>query len=200
MSDSGAGPVQAPRDMQVPLCAAENSVLVLVDTQERLAAAMPEPTLVGVIDACTLLLQAAGILQVPVICSEQYPRGLGATLETLAEKLPAATRHFEKTCFSCAGATHFQDALAGADRRQVVVAGMEAHVCVLQTALQLKAQGLGVFVVEDAVCSRRDSHYRNAMQRLSQAGVVVTSSESVVFEWLRDARHDAFKAVAALLR
>jgi nicotinamidase-related amidase len=90
--------------------------------------------------------------------------------------------------------------LADPVRRQVVLAGMESHVCVLQTAFDLLAAGMQPYVVEDAVCSRKLENYQNALSRLQHAGVVVASSESVVFEWLRDARHEQFKAISALLR
>jgi nicotinamidase-related amidase len=90
--------------------------------------------------------------------------------------------------------------LEATGRRQVVLAGMEAHVCVLQSALDLRTAGREVFVVEDACCSRSPRNRENAMHRLRAAGVVVTNTESVVFEWLRDARHEQFKALSALLR
>ena len=85
-------------------------------------------------------------------------------------------------------------------RKQIILAGMEAHVCVLQTALELHATGLQIFVVEDAVCSRRMKNKINALARLRQAGVIVTNTESVLFEWLRDAGHEHFKTISALIR
>ena len=182
------------------LCRASDAVLVLIDVQERLAAAMPEAALGAMTAAAGNLLEGAGQLDVPVIATEQYPAGLGATLPALRERLPAGHRLLDKTCFSCRGAEGFDPALAALQRRQVVLAGMETHICVLQTALQLQAGGYGVFVVEDAVCARSADRSRNGLQRMRQAGVVICHSESVLFEWLGDARHEKFKALSALLK
>ena len=91
-------------------------------------------------------------------------------------------------------------ALQHSRRNQIILAGMEAHVCVLQTALDLHATGMQVFVVEDAVCSRRMRNKTNALARLRQAGVIVTNAESLLFEWLRDARHEHFKKISELIR
>jgi len=182
------------------LCRAEASQLVVVDVQPRLAAAMPEADGARTIRNLGVLLAAARALEVPVLATEQYPKGLGATEPEVAGHFPEATRILEKTAFSCCGADGFTACLDAADRPQVVLAGMEAHVCVLQTACELNGRGFQVFVVEDAVCSRDPRNHRNALERLRQAGVVVTSTESVVFEWLRDARHPQFKALSALLK
>lgn len=182
------------------LARTDDSVLVIVDVQERLAAAMLPVARAAVIRNGRILLQASACLGVPVLLTEQYPKGLGPTAAELMEALPAGTPRLEKTCFSCAGAEPFSAALEASGRAQVILAGMEAHVCVLQSALELSAVGREVFVVEDACCSRNQENHANAMHRLRAAGVVVTNTESVVFEWLRDARHEHFKAISALLR
>jgi isochorismate hydrolase len=147
-----------------------------------------------------LLLRACELLNVPVTASEQYPAGLGPTEPSVAESLPASTWRIEKTCFSCFEADGFADHVAAQKRDQVVLAGMEAHICVLQTAVHLKAAGYRVYVVEDAVCSRKLENYQNALERLRQSGIMVTSTESVVFEWLGDSRHAQFKTISQLLR
>lgn len=182
------------------LARADNSVLVIIDVQERLAAAMSPGVRAGVMRNVSILLKAATLLGVPTLVTEQYPKGLGPTVAPVAEMLPGGTRRFEKTCFSCAGAASFSAALDESGRTQVILAGMEAHVCVLQSALELCAVRQGVFVIEDACCSRNREHHANAMHRLRAAGAVVANTESVVFEWLRDARHEQFKAISALLR
>lgn len=181
-------------------CDAGQSVLVVIDLQQRLGDAMPGKVLNRVILNSTLLAKAAGLLDLPVLHTEQYPRGLGATHPTVGDALPVTTRTFTKTVFSCAGVPEFMAALAATSRRQVVLAGMEAHICVLQTAFDLRAAGCEVFVVEDAICSRRLENYQNALDRLRQCGVQVVSAESVVFEWMRDATHPHFKTIQALLR
>jgi len=182
------------------LARSADSVLVIVDLQERLAAAMVPVERMGVIRNTRILLEAANCLCIPVLVTEQYPKGLGPTVAQVVERLPEATPRLEKTFFSCAGAEPFFTALEATGRTQVILAGMESHVCVLQSAVELRAVRQGVFVVQDACCSRNQEHHANAMHRLRAAGVVVTNTESVVFEWLRDARHEHFKAVSALLR
>ncbi len=182
------------------LCDAANSHLVVVDIQTRLAAAMDAADRERVIRNAGILIQSAGLLGVPLIASEQYPKGLGPTEEDVAWHFPKELTVLEKTCFACGGEPTFRDAISGANRRQIVIAGMETHVCVLQTAYELLADGYAVFVVEDAVSSRNEAHHRNALRRLAQAGVVVTNTESVLFEWLRDARHEHFRQISALIK
>lgn len=181
-------------------CDAAQSVLVVCDLQQRLGDAMPGKVLNRVLLNASLLARAAGLLDVPVLRTEQYPQGLGPTHAAVAEVLPPATRSFTKTAFSCCDTADFSTALASLARGQVVLVGMEAHICILQTAFDLRAQGLQVLVVEDAICSRRLENYQNALDRLRQAEVQVVSAESVVFEWLRDARHPHFKTIQGLLR
>lgn len=182
------------------LACCADSVLVIIDVQDRLAAAMNPAVRTDVMRNIRILLEAASRLGIPVLATEQYPKGLGPTAAHVAEMLPGGTPRFEKTCFSCAGMAAFSSALQESGRMQVILAGMEAHVCVLQSALELRAFRQAVFVVEDACCSRNREHHANAMHRLRAAGVVVTNTESVVFEWLRDARHEHFKAISALVR
>jgi len=182
------------------LCEADYSQLVIVDVQQRLVAAMPSEPLKVMTKNSALLLDVAAILGIPMLCSEQYPAGLGSTVTAIAEHLPGDVARIEKTCFSCTGAQAFQKGIESSERRQIVLAGMESHVCILQSAVQLMQQGLEVFVVEDAVCSRKELHHRNAMERMRQAGVIITNTESVIFEWMRDARHEHFRKISALLK
>ena len=171
------------------------SQLVVIDVQEKLAGAMPADALQALVKNCGILLQAASLLEIPVLHTEQYPRGLGHTLPALA--VPGTA--IEKTTFSCCAEPKFCRQLTG-DRPQVILAGMEAHICVLQTALALQADGRQVFVVEDAVLSRNAGNKANALSRLRHAGVVVTNTESVVFEWLGKAEGEAFKQISRLVR
>lgn len=186
------------------LCQADNSQLLLIDIQGRLVAAMPEKVSERVIKNAAILAQAALLLEVPVIVSRQYPKGLGDTDETLlgvlAQGKPQDVTQFDKTAFSCCGEACFAQALGSSQRRQIILAGMESHVCVLQTAMDLHAQGYQVFVAEDAICSRNKHHHRNALARLAQNGISICNSESVLFEWLRNADHLQFKAVSALIK
>lgn len=174
------------------------SQLVLVDVQQKLCGAMPAEQLAPMLKNCGILLQAAQLLEIPALHSEQYPKGLGPTLPELATWLAPESR-VEKTSFSCCDSAAFC-ALLEDTREQVMLAGMETHICVLQTALALQVRGKQVFVVEDAVISRDPANKINALERLRQAGVIVCSTESVMFEWLRVAEGDAFRQLSKLIR
>jgi nicotinamidase-related amidase len=182
------------------LARADDSVLVIVDIQEKLAPAMPPDVRREVLATTSVLLEAAAELAVPVIASEQYPKGLGHTVPEVSGDFPAGSRIIEKDSFSCCGEAGFTEALEATGRNQVVIAGMEAHVCVLQTAVQLPEAGFVPFVVADGVCSRREAHKRNALERLGHNGVNVTNGESVLFEWLQQAGTDAFRKLSRLIR
>lgn len=176
----------------------KESVVVVVDVQERLLNAMPVSTRENLLTQIKVLLQAQSLMDIPLLVTEQYPQGLGVTDKGVMAQVKDAVL-IEKTDFSCVRAVGFLDALHRTERMQVVLVGMETHICVLQTALDLQRQGYQVFVVEDAVCARTKLNQYNGLQRLRQAGVVVTSTESTLFEWLGSATHPAFKTLAKLI-
>lgn len=177
----------------------ENSVLMVIDIQERLTTAMPPGVRDRVIEQVSILLKAAECLSLPVVVTEQYPKGLGPTEVALKQLLHADTPVVEKTQFSSAAVSEVSDFLKNSGRKQVFLAGMETHICVLQTALGLLNQGYEVFVIEDAVSSRAKGNQFNALQRMRLAGAVITNVESVLFEWLGDASHPAFKKLSKLI-
>ena len=185
--------------MTTPLvCHQELSQLAIVDVQEKLCGVMEPTALAAVIKNCGILLQAAQLLEIPALHTEQYPKGLGLTVADLHAWLTPESA-IAKTCFSCPDEPLFSARLHR-DRPQIVLTGMEAHICILQTALQLQSAGKQVFVVEDAIISRRDANKQNALSRLRHAGVIVSNTESVVFEWLKAAEGDAFKQISKLVR
>ena len=185
--------------MNNPLvCHQELSQLAIVDVQEKLCGVMESAALAAVVKNCGILLQAAQLLEIPALHTEQYPKGLGPTVTDFQSWLTPETA-IAKTCFSCSDEPAFTARLHR-DRPQMVLAGMEAHICILQTALQLQTSGKQVFVVEDAIISRRETNKQNALSRLRHAGVIVTNTESVVFEWLKAAEGDAFKQISKLVR
>jgi nicotinamidase-related amidase len=186
--------------MPSSLCQVDDSILLVIDVQTKLTAVMPPKVLARLQRNTGLLLQSAARLGVPVFASEQYPQGLGSLEADIQKLLPADTRRYEKTVFSLAAVPEFSKDLEASGRRQVVIAGMEAHVCVLQTAIELHNAGYRPFVVADAVCSRHRESYETALERLRQAGVIVSDAESVLFEWLRDSRSENFKALQQLIR
>jgi nicotinamidase-related amidase len=174
-------------------------VLVVIDVQEKLVSAMPKGVKERVIERVNVLLTAANTLSVPVVVTEQYPKGLGPTESALIKACPDDALVLEKTTFSATGVPAFVTKLEQTDRKQVVLVGMETHICVLQTALVLQNQGFQVFVVEDAVSSRSKANQYNALQRMRSAGVIISNVESVVFEWLEDAGQSEFKKLAQMI-
>jgi nicotinamidase-related amidase len=180
------------------LLEAKKSSLLIVDVQEGLLPAMADGN--EVVPKTKILMQAAKTLDVPVIVSEQYPKGLGKTVAKLQDN---SARVFEKTSFSIwkdAGLKRQFIELHEADRPLVAVAGIEAHVCVLQSAMDLRAAGFGVFVVADAVSSRKERSAELALKRLRDAGIQIVSTEMVVFEWLEKAGTLEFKGLSALIK
>ncbi len=182
------------------LCNANNSCLVVIDIQTRLTAAMPLKVLARLKRNINILLQSANTLSIPVLATEQYPKGLGPTEPEIVKLLPDNTLKFEKTCFSCTGAENFLQQLNEMGRKQIILVGIEAHVCVLQTAIQLIAEGYQVFVAADGVCSRHRENYEASLKRMSRANVVICNAESILFEWLRDAKHEHFKELSSLIQ
>jgi len=176
-----------------------NPVLVVVDVQERLFNAMDAERRDDMVANVKILASAARRLDVPVLVTEQYPRGLGRTLPELRALL-GDTPPFEKTAFSCAGADGFMDRVHALGADHVILTGIEAHVCVLLTALDLLGRGLRVSVVADAVCSRRPANLEIGLDQARQAGAVVTATETVVFQLLGGADSDAFRELSKLLR
>lgn len=174
------------------------SCLIVVDIQERLAPAMFDGGVEAIRNAA-ILMQAAIRLGVPTLVSEQYPRGLGRTVPQLAAFMPA-DGPVEKLEFACPGNAGFADRLKALGKKQTVIAGMEAHICVLQTALKLRAQGLEVFVAADAVASRKQSSMDRAFARMEDAGGAIITTEMAVFEWLERAGTDDFKAMSKLIQ
>ncbi len=179
------------------LCERRHSRLLLIDLQERLLAAMPEAERMAVERNVGRLVAAARLLDVPVEVTLQYPRGLGPVTPPLESLLDDSDGRTEKTSFSCCAAEDLSRRITGSD---VIVCGTEAHVCVLQTTMDLRAGGEIVFVVEDAVCSRDPRLKANGIERMRAAGAVITNHESVLFEWLHDAADPQFRAVSRLIR
>jgi nicotinamidase-related amidase len=173
------------------------SQMLIVDMQERLLPAIADAELV--LKGCQRLTEAARRLGVPITVSEQYPQGLGTTVPGL--NLDATV--LEKIEFSCTGNPALRDHLwrhRAEGRHHVVIAGIEAHVCVLQTAIDLSAEGADVFVVADAVGSRSVASAQLALERMRQAGVVVVNTEMVLFEWLQRADTPEFKDLLSLIK
>ena len=175
------------------LLTAANSQLVVIDVQERLLAAIQHYKSIAA--TIRFLLDAAAMMQVPAVVTEQYPKGLGSTVEPLRNH-PATVATIEKLRFSAA------DELlnTGVTANQVVLAGIESHICVQQTALELRRRGIQVFVASDCIGSRHAEDSRRAIDRMDRAGIVISTAEAIAFEWCERAGTERFKTLSRLVR
>jgi nicotinamidase-related amidase len=172
----------------------DRATLVVIDVQEAFRKALP--SFDDVAGAAATLVRGAEAVGIPIVVTEQYPKGLGATVPEVAEHLPAGVKPIEKVCFSAAEAEGFD--LAGRD--QALVCGIEAHVCVNQTVLDLLAEGVEVHVAGDAVGSRTEENRALGLHKAEQGGAVLTSVEMALFELLRGSDADEFKRVQELVK
>lgn len=175
----------------------EQTAAVIVDVQERLFPAIHNHEQLS--KNMQLLIEGLKILEVPIKVTEQYRKGLGETipeLEILIKDFP----HSEKTAFSCCDEPAFMELIRTSEIKNIVLAGIESHICVMQTAIDLLEKGYHPVVVEDCVASRNPENKRIAINRLLQSGVTVTSYESLLFELCRYAGTDAFKAISKLVK
>jgi nicotinamidase-related amidase len=177
------------------------TLILVVDVQEKLAAAMPDDALATLVSNTGILLEAAKVLGVHVVASEQYPKGLGPTVPAVAEKLAAiGVTPMAKTTFDACSDLAIARAISSRDPRAVVVVGMESHVCVFQTARELVKRGYATHVVADAVTSRREENRQLGLALCERAGAIITGTETVAFDLLGQAGTDAFRTVSKLLR
>jgi len=174
-----------------------NTVLLLIDFQERLFPVMhdKEKLLKNVIK----LVKGAKVLEIPLILTEQYPKGLGPTIPEIKELIPDI-KPIEKVCFNCTYEAAFNQALKTIKRKQVLIAGIEAHICVYQTAMSLARSGYEVQVVTDCVTSRDLDNKMMAFTRFKLAGIVPTTTEMALFELLKVAQGDKFKQISNIVK
>ena len=190
--------------MTATLLSAENAVLLVLDVQERLAVAMARRD--EVCDSSEFLAAVAGIVGVPVVVTRQYPAGLGDVEPKLAETLTAleaeglSVTRADKVAFDCFREPAFRDAVEAMDRRQLIIVGMESHICVTQTAISALAAGWDVHVVDDGCCSRSERAHQGAVERLRAAGAVITCAESAAYELVGEAGTPRFKALLGLVK
>ena len=176
----------------------DQAVLVVIDVQERLVPAMKEKISKKIISNIELLLEGAKQLGIPVVTTEQYPRGLGHTVAELAEACGDTV--IEKASFGCCGEAKFNEVLKETGRKQVIVTGMETHVCVYQTVLGLLEDGYAVHLIRDAICSRTKENYQAGVENSAAAGAVISTTEMALFQMLKEAGTPEFKAIAKLLK
>ena len=177
---------------------AEKTALVIIDVQEKLVPAMNQDLYKQLVLHVNLLIEGFKALDLPIITTEQYSKGLG---HTVTELNGATDQHcIEKMAFSCCGEAGFLAALEKSGAKQVLIVGMESHVCVFQTVLDLLDRGYVVHLVSDAICSRFKSDYENAISTAARAGAVITTTETALFQLVKVAGTEEFKVVSKLVR
>jgi len=175
----------------------ENSLLIIVDVQERLVSALNKSV---VVDKTAVLAKAAAILEIPTIVTEQYPKGLGPTVVSVKEALLPDTKIIEKTAFSALQEPGFLEVLKSYNKKQIVICGIETHVCVHQTVADLISEGFDVYVVKDACASRNKYEFKQGIDIMQQNGAKISCLEIVLFEWLKTAKNPKFKEVQTLIK
>jgi nicotinamidase-related amidase len=174
---------------------ARESALLIIDVQEKLMAKIPGAE--ALVRNIAFLADAAKLLEVPILATEQYPKGLGPTVAPIAQRVPNRP---DKLGFSSCAVPGLTDGLCAGGRKKIVLVGIEAHVCVLNTALDLLADGFQVYLAVDALGSRHAIDRDTALGRLQQAGAIPTTVEACAFEWMGGSSHPQFKAVSALVK
>jgi len=174
-----------------------NAVLVIVDIQDKLAVIMSERQKVTA--NCIHLIEAAKLLNIPIVLTEQYPKGLGTTINEIKDALPSY-KPFEKVTFDCCKGNGFSEKIGSLRKTHIILTGMETHICVLQTCLGLLEKGYLVHLSSDAVCSRKKADYKTGRNMMRDAGAVITCTETVLFQLLERAGTPEFKEIVKRIR
>ncbi len=176
----------------------EKTALVIVDLQEAFRSPIPDFSLI--IGQTSILVRGFRILEVPIIITEQYPKGLGRTAEEILYSLPDDAEFIEKTTFSACGATSFSEKLKALGATQIVLAGIEAHICVNQTAHDLLNEGFQVHLLLDCISSRITHDKYTGIEKMKRSGVIPSNVEMALFELMQDAKHEKFKEIQQLVK
>ncbi len=175
----------------------EDTLTLVIDYQERLMPAMAD--LDSLIKNSSILLEGLRILEVPFIVTQQYTKGLGNTVEPIRNAL-ACDEYFDKTSFSIMGDDAIRQAVIDSGKKNVILCGAEAHICVLQSAIDLKASGYNVILIADCIASRNETNKSLALIRAQQEGIIISSCESILYELLQKAGSDQFKQISKLVK
>lgn len=178
----------------------ENSLVLVIDIQEKLVNALEKNTIVS---KASKIINAAKILDIPVLYTEQYPKGLGHTVEELycqSEQSEESNVIFEKTYFNALLEDGFLEKIKSFEKKQIIIMGIETHICVYQTALALIENGFEVYAIKDACASRNKYEFKQGIEAMKQNGVKISCVEIALFEWLKGAKHPKFKEVQALIK
>lgn len=174
-----------------------DSLIILIDIQEKLVASLEKDTIVS---KAAKLVNAAKALNIPILVSEQYPKGLGETMPLIKSNLPNNTDIVEKTSFSLLRENGIKEKIKSYGKKQIVLCGIEAHICVHQTAAELIDEGYDVFIAKDICASRNKYEFLQGIERMQSNGAKITCLEIILFEWLKSAKHPKFKDVQTLIK
>ena len=183
--------------MKTGLISKEETVLVIIDVQENLFAHIAEKEKLA--ENLTRLIQFAHVMKIPIILTEQYPKGLGQTIPQVKQLVPNI-QPIEKVEFSCFGSQRFKEALTKTQAKTLIITGIEAHICITQTAIEGLENGFRTYVVEDATSSRSLEDKATAIHRIRQNGVTVVSTEMLIYELLKKAGTPEFKETLKLVK
>jgi nicotinamidase-related amidase len=175
----------------------ENAAGLIIDLQDKLLPHMYNAKVLE--ENCKKLITGLAILEIPLVASEQYPKGLGHTIKPIQELIPDF-KAVEKLSFSCCRDDNFRKVMRNIGKRMIIICGVEAHVCVLQSAIDMVEIGYQPVIVEDCISSRRESDKKTALKRMIQEKVIVTSYESILFELCLQAGTDTFKKISQLVK
>ena len=175
----------------------ENACVVVIDFQRGLMPSIKNGEKIE--QRAAMFIKGCKVLDIPVVVTQQYTRGLGETTDTIKDALGEFS-WFEKTSFSCCGADGFMESLEASGKKDIILTGVEAHVCVMATALDLVEKGYNVYLLADCVSSRKGFDAKIALKRMEKAGVVITTAEAALFEMLLDAKHPLRKEISALVK
>ena len=175
----------------------EDSLVLIIDIQEKLVKALEKDS---IINSANKIVQAANLLSIPIIVTEQYPKGLGSTVNPIKENLKSDTQIIEKTHFNALLEDGFLEKIKSYGKKQIVIMGIETHICVYQTACALVDEGFEVYAIKDACASRNKYEFKQGIEAMRDNGVKISCVEIVLFEWLKGSKHPKFKEVQALIK
>lgn len=175
----------------------EDSLLLIIDVQEKLVKALDKDVIIKKVFNLT---KSAKLLSIPVIVTEQYPKGLGSTVESIARELPESTPVFEKVSFNALDEEGVLSKIRTFNKKQIIICGIETHICVHQTAAALLREGFQVHVAKDACASRNKYEFKQGIERMEANGATITCVEIILFEWLKNAKNPCFKEIQSLIK
>ncbi|MBU5334429.1 hydrolase [Anaerocolumna aminovalerica] len=176
----------------------KDSLAMVIDFQEKLIPVIDKKEIL--LHNTEILIKGLNVLEIPMVITQQYTKGLGMTVELLQNVFGASFQYFNKTTFSCCDDGIILEKIKSYQKKNIIICGIEAHICVQQTVIDCLAEGYQVIIVEDCISSRKENDKKIAIQRMIQEGAIITTYESILFELTRDSGNDRFKAISKLIK